>query len=97
MGVARLSGGYSTFETNANTRTETLVGVAVPFGAVAVGLDYYVSSNFGGTVGDDRSGYALGASYALSKMTNVSASTYSWSKNGGGSNTGFRTFVSKSF
>jgi hypothetical protein len=95
MGAARLSAGYSNLErTTGVVATETLLGVAVPMRAVSLGLDYAMATTTGAA---DKSGFSLGASYALSKLTNVSASYYSWAASGAASNTGFRTFVSKSF
>jgi hypothetical protein len=95
LGAARLSAGYSTLEQTAGgTRTETLLGLAVPMGAVTAGLDYAMASTTGAA---DKSGYSLGVAYSLSKLTSVSASYYNWSATGAASNTGFRTFVSKSF
>jgi predicted porin len=107
MGVVRLSAGYSRLSasnnTGSGTRTETLVGVKVPAGALTFGLDYAQSTNAQAadtlfTTNTDRSGYSLGLSYALSKRTSVSASYLNWTTKGvDGSNTGFRTFVSHSF
>jgi predicted porin len=106
MGAVRLSAGYSRLAlsnaTGSAVRTETLVGVKVPVGAVTVGLDYATSTNGLNAnpiaANEDRSGYSLGLGYALSKRTSVSASYTNWETKGiNGSNTGFRTFISHSF
>jgi predicted porin len=107
LGMVRLSAGYSRLAVSNNTgsatRTESLLGVKVPVGAVTLGLDYATSNNalIANAIGanEDRSGYSLGVSYALSKRTSVSASYLNWSTKGdaNGSSTGFRTFVSHSF
>jgi len=102
LGAARLSAGYSRATTQLAVVAETLVGVAVPMGAVSLGLDYgatdYSSLSGAAVALANKSGYSLGASYALSKRTSVSASYKNWSTKGvDGSNTGFRTFVSHSF
>jgi hypothetical protein len=64
-----------------------------------LGVDYGTSAkDVAGTKSAEKSGYSLGASYALSKRTSVSASYLSWTTKGvDGTNTGFRTFVSHSF
>jgi predicted porin len=108
FGAVRVSGGYSRLAlsntTGSAVRTEALVGVKVPVGAVTLGLDFAQSTNANNAVAaaiaanEDRSGYSLGASYALSKRTSVSASYLNWTTKGvDGTNTGFRTFVSHSF
>jgi predicted porin len=100
FGMARLSAGFSRFsKVGDRVDTETLVGVKVPFGGVTLGLDYGMSDvNTAGTKSAEKSGYSLGASYALSKRTSVSASYLNWSTRGtDGTNTGFRTYISHSF
>ncbi|MEY4736894.1 MAG: hypothetical protein RL302_1213, partial [Pseudomonadota bacterium] len=77
LGVARLSLGYSTFDTTgANAaKKETLLGVKVPMGAVTLGLDYAIAQKAGL---QDGSGYSLGVGYDLSKRTNIGASIASY-------------------
>jgi predicted porin len=76
FGVASVSGGYvmRDSKTNANEDTEFALGVNVPFGAVAVSAGFASSKTEAGsaTVGK-ASGFAFGATYALSKRTKAYA------------------------
>jgi hypothetical protein len=96
LGVARLSAGFSHRNlVNGGAQDERLVGVAMPMGKVTVGLDYATATT---TAGADKSGYSLGVSYALSKLTSISGSYYSATDNIAKTDaTGYRAFVSKSF
>jgi Gram-negative porin len=107
MGVARLSGGFSSLNTSTSiTNTETLLGVKVPVGAVTIGLDYAMGTVTGQ---DDTSGYSLGVGYDLSKRTNIGMSYANWKNRGTGTtgvlpvvaatenNNAFRVLVAHSF
>jgi predicted porin len=102
LGVVRLSAGYAqTNTTTSLTRTETLLGLKVPMGALTLGLDYAQNTKTGE---HDVNGWSLGLGYALSKRTSVSTSLASW-KDAGQTNAAaladtknqFRVFVSHSF
>lgn len=100
LGVAKVGLGYSKLNrtgTNLST-TETLVGVSAPLGAVTVGATYGTSKGTAASSTAKKTGYTLGADYALSKRTNVGFSTFSWKTAGvAGSNTGTRVLVGHSF
>lgn len=102
MGAARLSAGYSRkASVNSGVATETLLGLKVPAGAVTLGLDYGVAkTEAAGVTTKDANGFSLGASYALSKRTSISASYLSWKDDKAAStdqSTGTRVFLSHSF
>jgi len=70
LGVAKLGFGYQTrksFEADADTNKQTLVGVSVPMGAITLGMNYAIHKE-----GDIKgTGTDLGAKYDLSKRTYV--------------------------
>ena len=106
LGVAKLGVGYSTMDrTGAEpTTTETLVGVSVPMGVITLGATYGTSKGAATTAtavanaAAKKTGYTLGADYALSQRTNVGVSTYSWkTSTAAGTNTGTRVLVGHAF
>jgi predicted porin len=72
FGVASVSGGFNMRDakTGGAEDTEYTVGVNVPFGAVALSAGYASSkTEVGSTTTGKASGFALGATYSLSKRT----------------------------
>jgi predicted porin len=70
LGVANVGVGYQDAETTTGVnKTERLVGVAVPMGAITVGMNYATSKTEG--VAGTNKGTDLGAKYDLSKRTNI--------------------------
>lgn len=74
LGSVKLGGGINVRSKNQGTRTDTLVSVALPLGALTLGADWanrktddYAAAASNGNV----SGYGLSADYALSKRTNL--------------------------
>jgi hypothetical protein len=100
LGMAKVGLGYSKLNrTGANlSTTETLIGLSAPVGALTVGATYGTSKGTATSSTAKKTGYTLGASYDLSKRTNVGFSTFSWKTAGvAGSNTGTRVLVAHSF
>jgi hypothetical protein len=84
-GVAKIGAGVSMFS---NSRaSQYRLGVSAPVGPVTVGLDYSyrasqsLTTNF--AAADSMSGVAVGASYALGKMTNVTLGYATYSSGAG--------------
>lgn len=76
LGVAALSAGYNNRKgSDANGKdNEFTLGVTVPFGAFKVSAGFASSkTTIGGSTAAKASGFALGATYALSKRTRVYA------------------------
>jgi predicted porin len=69
------------------------LGASVPLGSLTIGLGYGNNQNNNNTRGKAKTGTVLGASYALSKTTSVSASYRTLSNN----DSSFRVLASKSF
>ena len=67
LGVMRIGLGYETLKlANSATDKQTMIGVALPLGAATLGASYAEGKLTGA---QKRSGYDLGANYALSKRT----------------------------
>jgi len=97
LGVAKLAAAYYTKKFDGiSSESGYSVGVSAPVGAnLAVGAQFgKFSPKDDGT---DKTGYALGAQYNLSKRTNVSASYASWKEKDADSSTAFRVLVGHSF
>lgn len=75
FGVAKLTAGYNTGERAASEDKEYQVGVSAPFGATTVYFGYANSTNetLAGATIEERSGFNLAATYALSKRTTAYA------------------------
>lgn len=71
FGVAKLSAGYNKAERAGTEDQEYQVGVSAPFGATTVYFGYANAKNetTAGVTVEERSGYDLAATYALSKRT----------------------------
>jgi len=97
LGVAKVGLGYSTLSrTTGVTTNETMAGLSAPVGAVTLGGTWGRSVSTGSAL--TRSGYTLGASYDLSKRTNIGASYFNWSTaTVAGNNTGARVLIGHSF
>ena len=76
LGVATIGAGYQTRKPNnataetllgKGTNKQTIIGVAMPVGALTVGLNYATNKN--STEGVSNKGTDIGVSYALSKRT----------------------------
>lgn len=91
FGMASVSAGFNMrdADTGGADDTEYTVGVNVPFGAVAVSAGFASSkTEVGSTTTGKASGFALGATYALSKRTKAYAGFRSVEvKNGAGAKT----------
>ena len=75
FGVAKLSAGYNKGERAGSEDQEYQVGVSAPFGATTVYFGYANAKNetTAGLTVEERSGYNLAATYALSKRTTAYA------------------------
>lgn len=75
FGVAKLSAGYNKAERAASEDQEYQVGVSAPFGATTVYFGYAngKQENTAGATIEERSGFDLAATYALSKRTTAYA------------------------
>jgi predicted porin len=91
LGVAALSAGYNNRKgSDANGKdNELTVGVTVPVGAFKVSGGFATSkTTIGGSTAAKASGFALGATYGLSKRTRVYAGLRDYTvKNGAGTKT----------
>lgn len=74
LGAVAIGGGMVQNTKNSGTRTDALLSISAPLGALTLGADYatrttngYANSANDGTI----TGYGLSADYALSKRTNV--------------------------
>jgi Gram-negative porin len=81
LGAAKVGAGIDARNLTAGTRTDSLVSVAVPLGALTLGAEYgtrrYDSTGQGALEGT-RTGYGLKAGYDLSKRTNVGLTYIKW-------------------
>ena len=75
FGVVKLNAGYNKAERAASEDQEYQVGVSAPFGATTVYFGYANSTNetLAGVTIEERSGFDLAATYALSKRTTAYA------------------------
>jgi predicted porin len=79
LGVAQIGGGMVVNSKVVGTRTDALVSVAFPMGALTLGADWAsrTTADYAAAVPDKNgtmTGYGLSASYALSKRTSASLS-----------------------
>jgi Gram-negative porin len=100
LGVAKIGAGFQV--NNHDKAAQSNVSVSVPLGAVSVGIVHSMrasqgtSAYTGLTAADSRSATGIGATYMLSKMTNVNAS-YSTYSNTAALDNEFRIRLMKSF
>jgi hypothetical protein len=82
FGMAKVGGGFDQEALYAGgNRTDAIVSVAVPFGAVTVGANWAQRQYSGTTASDSTfSGASFGVSYALSKTSAVSAQYQNWNQ-----------------
>ncbi len=82
LGVAKVGFGYeSTQYMYGNSKTDSLLGVNVPMGALSLGVQFgqvSTSGNASSSSNYNRSGYLLGANYNLSKQTYLAAHYYNY-------------------
>ena len=101
LGVAKIGLGYeSTQYMFGNSKTDSLLGVNVPMGALSLGVQAAQTSTSGNTSADtnyNRNGYLLGANYNLSKQTYVAAHYYSYDKGGSVNPNGYQVVIYKGF
>jgi predicted porin len=102
LGVAKVGVGFQV--NNHDKASQSSVSVNVPLGAVSVGLVHSMrasqaaSTSFTGLTADDsRTGTAVGATYNLSKMTNINASYGVYSTTPTVRDNEFRVRLMKSF
>lgn len=73
FGVVKLLGSYSQIKNNTTKDKEYQVGAVVPFGAAAISAGYTHSQSDVGAVSNTGKGYAILATYDLSKRTGLYA------------------------
>jgi predicted porin len=100
-GVVLVGAGYERDSLDNGTDTTTALNVNVPLGAFSVGANW-LSRQFSGKVGQvdgTKTGYGLGARYALSKSTAIWAQMWSFDDvvNTSDRSTGFEMAIAKSF
>jgi hypothetical protein len=84
LGVAKVGAGYESQSLVGGGKNKyTMLGVSAPVGALTVGA-VWVKNDTTATAGD-KTGYSIGASYALSKRTSVDANYARWDATEGGS------------
>jgi predicted porin len=77
LGMAKVGAGMENQKlVGGGTNKYTMVGVSAPLGAVTVGA-VWVKNDTSANAGD-KTGYSVGASYALSKRTAITANVASW-------------------
>jgi len=86
LGVVKVGAGYEQAKTNANRSTvQTMFGVSVPMGPItlgAVSATLTAQNDGAATKLADKSGYSIGANYALSKRTYVQIDKTSYKDQG---------------
>jgi len=101
LGVAKLGAGYESTQFMAgNSKTDSLLGVNLPVGALSLGVQFAQQSTSGNTSSADnynRNGYLLGANYNLSKQTYLAAHYYSYDKGATVNPSGYGVFLYKGF
>jgi len=103
LGVAKLGAGIERASTEVNsaksTRTDMLLAVSVPMGAVTLGANWAQQEISEQAAGNGtKNGYGLKAAYALSKRTSVSADYTNWAATiGADKSSQYNLFLSHSF
>lgn len=92
FGVVKVGGGMAQMGLYSGSRTDTLLGVSVPVGALTLVADVASRKVADTNYGDGTTnGYGLSATYALSKRTNIAALYASWDGSIGASSRSTRT------
>ena len=81
LGMAKLGLAYANTKKTRGSSVDTFVAAAVPLGALTLGIDYARrTTDFDGVATGDgtRTGYGIGAAYALSKRTQLVANYRNW-------------------
>jgi predicted porin len=95
LGVARVGLGYSQLARTTNVDTKEVVfGVSAPIGPVQAGLGYASQDTDGAA---KKTGFTVGADYAISKRTTLGTSFASWKAAGANAATEFRVLMGHSF
>ena len=101
LGVAKVGFGFeSTQYMYGNSKTDSLLGVNVPMGALSLGAQIaQVSTSGSATAASNynRNGYLLGANYNLSKQTYVAAHYYSYDAGTTTNPNGYQVVIYKGF
>ena len=101
LGIAKLGFGYeSTQYMYGNSKTDSLLGVNVPMGALSLGAQFAqvsTSGNASPSSNYNRNGYLLGANYNLSKQTYLAAHYYSYDGGTTVNPSGYGVFLYKGF
>ena len=101
LGVVKLGFGFeSTQYMYGNSKTDSLLGVNVPMGALSLGAQIaQVSTSGSATAASNynRNGYLLGANYNLSKQTYVAAHYYSYDAGTTTNPNGYQMVIYKGF
>ena len=101
LGVAKVGFGFeSTQYMYGNSKTDSLLGVNVPMGALSLGAQIaQVSTSGSATAASNynRNGYLLGANYNLSKQTYVAAHYYSYDAGTTVNPNGYQMVIYKGF
>ena len=101
LGVAKVGLGYeSTQYMYGNSKTDSLLGVNVPMGAVSLGVQVAqvaTSGNASAASNYNRNGYLLGANYNLSKQTYIAAHYYNYDGGTTVNPNGYGLFLYKGF
>jgi len=101
LGVAKVGVGYeSTQYMFGNAKTDSLLGVNVPLGALSLGVQFAqvsTSGNASAASNYNRNGYLLGANYNLSKQTYIAAHYYNYDGGTTVNPNGYGLFLYKGF
>ena len=101
LGVAKVGVGYeSTQYMYGNSKTDSLLGVNVPMGALSLGVQFgqvSTSGNASAASNYNRNGYLLGANYSLSKQTYIAAHYYNYDGGTTVNPNGYGLFLYKGF
>jgi predicted porin len=97
LGAVKVGFGFAQTQYNGGKEnaTQSQVDVAAPLGALTIGASW---ANSKGGNAAAKTGYQLGASYALSKRTSINPAYRNWTTDGvSGNNSDYRVLVSHSF
>jgi predicted porin len=101
LGLAKVGLGYeSTQYMYGNSKTDSLLGVNVPLGALSLGVQFAqvsTSGNASSSSNYNRNGYLLGANYNLSKQTYLAAQYYNYDGGTTVNPNGYGLFLYKGF
>jgi predicted porin len=102
LGVAKVGAAYANTKKTVGSNVDTFLAVAVPMGALTLGADWAQrKTDFDGTAAGDgnKSGYGIGAAYALSKRTQLVANyrSYEAAVNAASKSTDTRLYIDHSF